>query len=898
LLARFLPFFFFFLKKKKKIEEEKQDVGDAKSIGDLPDFLSYGGITEEEACRRITVFGPNSIPMERMSLPKRLFVTFTKPMALFLFGVVILCGAIQDWVAFVVVLGLTILNGLVAVFEEIKRYPCFFDVHFGPLFHFSLLSEKAIDTLRASMGIDSNVRRAGVWSVIPAELLVPGDLVKMKLGDMIPADCVLQSGRDLEIDQSAITGESLPVTRGSRDMVYSGSLIVSGNMTAVVVGTGIHSVYGRSAQLMREPKTQTKLQQFIFSIAITITIVALILSTILVIVKLTTTAEPAIKVIQSALVLLVAAVPIAMAVVITTSLALGSRELASVGVITARLNAIEQLAGMDVALCDKTGTLTQNKLELAKPWLCDGYTEEELLMYASLASSAEAPDAIDKVIAERMGLASAQLAKKFEVRDYVPFDPVKKRASAVVWNKVEKCEMEVVKGAPQIVVEYCKLNADMGGRVMAVVQGLASRGVRGLGVAIRPARGEWSMVGVMALIDALRPEAGQVIKELAEEGVEVKMVTGDGFDIARETCRLLGMYTNTIGRQELLRITASQNDDWASKKIDLTDAFSEVFPEDKFDVVAVLQRNGHVVGMTGDGVNDAPALRKADIGIAVHGAADAARVAADIVFTRLDMTVLSDAVIVSRMIFERLRNYILFRVNCTAVILFWTFIGTVRYNFQLPPLSYVLMAGFNNFTILALAFDHIVPEKRPLRWEYRDIVPTVLMQSVIATMEVFVTYSLCANGLLWYSFRPSIEAVRTVVFFGIVVSTQTAVFIVRVRGFFFLPKSPRPGLSITVCVFGVSLFSMLLCRYWPFGGGLGPVHWVDIGMTLLIGVVFLFIKDVIKVLTYFVMSEVWPPVAVIEPKLKSVSAANREDYEEVPVQPVEDIEMMNHIILK
>ncbi len=748
------------------------------------------------------------------------------------------------------------------------------------------------------MGIDSNVRRAGIWSVIPAELLVPGDLIKMKLGDMIPADCVLQSGRDLEIDQSAITGESLPVTRGSREMVYSGSLIVSGNMTAVVVGTGIHSVYGRSAQLMREPKTQTKLQKFIFSIAITITLVALVLSTILVIVKLTTSPEPAIKVIQSALVLLVAAVPIAMAVVITTSLALGSRELASVGVITARLNAIEQLAGMDVALCDKTGTLTQNKLELAQPWLCDGYSEAELLMYASLASSAEAPDAIDKVIAERMGLQSAQLAKKFEVRDYVPFDPVKKRASATVWDKVAKAELEVVKGAPQVVVEYCKLDPDMSARVMGVVQGLASRGVRGLGVAVRPVNGLWKMVGVMALIDALRPEAAQVIKELAEEGVEVKMVTGDGFDIARETCRLLGMYTNTIGRQELLRITASQNDEWAAKKIDLTDAFAEVFPEDKFDVVAVLQRNGHVVGMTGDGVNDAPALRKADIGIAVHGAADAARVAADIVFTRLDTTVLSDAVIVSRMIFERLRNYILFRVNCTAVILFWTFIGTVRYNFQLPPLSYVLMAGFNNFTILALAFDHIVPEKRPLRWEYRDIAPTVLTQATISTLEVFVTYSLCSSGLLLFSFQPSVESVRTVVFFAVVTSTQTAVFVVRTRWFFFLPSSPRPGLSITACTFFVTLFAMFLCRYWPFQGGLAPVHWVDIGMTLLLVLAFLFMKDLIKVLTYFIVNEVWPAASVIEPKLKSVSAANRDEYEEVPVQPVEDVEMMNHIILK
>ncbi len=861
-------------------DEERTDVTDAEAIGRLPDFLVFEGITEEEACRRITLFGPNSIPMERPPLWKRLLLTFTRPMALFLIGVGILCGVIRDWVAFVVVIGLTILNGLVGTYEEIK-------------------SEKAIDSLRASMGIDVNVRRSGSWNVMSAELLVPGDLIKMKLGDMVPADCVLQNGRDLEVDQSAITGESLPATRGSREMVYSGSLIVSGNMTAVVVGTGVHSVYGRSAQLMREPKTQTKLQKFIFTIAIWITIVALVLSTILVIVKLTTTTQPPILVIQQALVLLVAAVPIAMAVIITTSLALGSRELASVGIITARLNAIEQLAGMDVALCDKTGTLTQNKLKLTDPWLNDGTTEAELLMYASLASSAEAPDAIDKVIAERMGVASAQMAKRFELRDYVPFDPVKKRASAIVWNRTENCEMEVVKGAPQAVVAYCNFVDPMASQVMNVVQMLASRGVRGLGVAVRRTDSqEWKMLGVMAMIDALRPEAGQVIKELAEEGVEVKMVTGDGFDIARETCRLLGMYTNTIGRQELLRITASQNDDWATRKIDQADAFAEVFPEDKFDVVGVLQRNGHVVGMTGDGVNDAPALRRADIGIAVHGAADAARVAADIVFTRQDTTVLSDAVIVSRMIFERLRNYILFRINSTAVILFWTFLGQLAFDFTFPAIVYVVIAGTNNFTILSIAFDHIVPEKRPLRWEYRDLVPTSVIQAIAGTLEIYVSYSLATGGYLLFTFFLTKGQVQTIVFFHIVVAMQSAIFVLRTRWFFFSPRSPRPGFTVLLCVTGLTTTCMIVAVYWPFGGGLEPVEWRDVGQVLLLAACFLVIKDTIKVLVYYIMAEVFPPPVAMEPKLKTVPAWDRHEYSEVDVVPVGDVEMHNIIILK
>jgi H+-transporting ATPase len=571
-----------------------------------------------------------------------------------------------------------------------------------------------------------------------------------------------------------------------------------------------------------------------------------------------------------------------------------------VGIITARLQAIEQLAGMDVALCDKTGTLTQNRLKLTDPFLCGGHNETELLMFASLASSAEAPDAIDKVISERIGLAAAQMAKKYEVRDYVPFDPVKKRASAKIWYKKGDYMMEVVKGAPQIVVEWCELQGSAATEVMECVQEFAARGVRGLGVAIRDwhddVGGEWRMIGVLAMIDPIRPEAPQVIKELAEEGVEVKMVTGDGFDIGRETCRLLGMYTNTVGRQDLLRITASQNDEWAVRKIDQADCFAEVFPEDKFDVVGVLQRNHHIVGMTGDGVNDCPALRRADIGIAVHGSADAARVAADIVFTRQDTTVLSDAVLVSRMIFQRLRSYLLFRINSTFVILFWTFLGEVFFDFGFPALVFVVMAGFNNFIVLALAVDHIVPEHQPLRWKFKDFLPLSFFQGIMSTVEVYVVFSLASKGLLLFSFYLTVEQVRSIVFLQMVVSMQAATFVLRVKKFFFMPGTPRPGFYVILTVLLVCLTCCLVAVYWPFQNGLSPVTWIDVAQVLMISLVFLFLKDLVKVLTIYMVAELMPGESLMQPKLRTISAQNREEFEEIELETIEDDpNQLNHI---
>ena len=350
-----------------------------------------------------------------------------------------------------------------------------------------------------------------------------------------------------------------------------------------------------------------------------------------------------------------------------------------------------------------------------------------------------------------------------------------------------------------------------------------------------------------------------------------------------------------------MRITASDNQAWAAAKVDYADAFAEVFPEDKFDIVGVCQKAGHIVGMTGDGVNDCPALRKADIGIAVEGSADAARIAADIVLTRSDMTVLSDAVLVSRMIFDRLRNYIFYRINCTITILAWTFFAEVWAGFTFPPLVYVIMAGFNNVTIISIAFDHIVPEKHPMRWEFRDILPTGITQAILSVIEVFVCFSLANNGLLLFSLFLTPGQIRTIVFMNLCLSMQADTLIMRCRVFFFSPKAPRPGFWPLGSIVGLSLIGLILCVYWPFGAALEPIGWNDAGMVLIIILMFMLMKDVTKVLVYFIADELLPrDVGKLEPKLRiKTLAANSAEFEMVEMEEVgDDPSQINSILIR
>ena len=710
------------------------------------------GLSTEEAQRRLEQYGPNAVPEPKRHPWRVLAAKFWAPVPWMLEATVILQLALGKWDEAVVIAALLVLNALLSFVQEAR-------------------ADRALMLLRQRLSVTARALRDGRWQTLGAEQVVPGDVVHIRLGDLVPADLRLADGEVL-LDQSALTGESLPVEAGAGAAAYAGAVVRRGEATGEVTATGVRTYFGKTADLVRTAKTESHLARLIM----TIVKYLIALDAVLVLALFAyaiVTGLPLHDLLPFALVLLVASVPVALPATFTLATAFGAQELAGRGVLVTRLSAIEEAAAMDVLASDKTGTLTQNRLSLAAVHPRAPFTADALLRLAAVASDEATQDPIDLAILtaarERHLLDDAPARSGF-----VPFDPHTKRSEALFGSGQMR---RVVKGAPPAVAALVP-----GASVDAEVAALAAGGWRVLAVAAGDAT-RLELAGLVALEDPIRQDAPALIDRLRTLGVRIVMVTGDGLATARSVAEKLGLGTRACPPQTL----AAPKGDPAAE----CDVFAHVLPEDKFRLVRALQHAGHVTGMTGDGVNDAPALKQAEVGVAVASATDVAKAAASLVLTRPGLADMVAAIETSRRIYRRMLTYTLNKIVKTLEIAVFLAVGVMATGtFVITPLLMVLLLFANDFVTMAIATDNAPTSARPTRWDVRTL---VLTASVLAVAILLLSFSLLyiARNVLHLPLGEQ----QTLVFLMLVFSGQGVVYLVREHGHFW---ASRPSLWLAV----------------------------------------------------------------------------------------------------
>ena len=787
-----------------------------KRLASSPD-----GLTGAEAQERLATYGPNEIAEKKQNQFLKLLAYLWGPIPWMIEAAVILSGVLRHWPDFCVILLLLVANATVGFWEEHQ-------------------AGKAIDALKAQLAVKCRVRRDGAWVTPASRELVPGDVIRMRMGDIVPADARLLAGDPVQVDQSALTGESLPVTAGPGDAVYSGSVIKHGEIGALVYATGAGTYFGKTAELVQDARTVSHFQRAVLQIGKFLIILAVALVAVITVVSVIR-GNRVLDTLQFALVLTVAAIPVAMPTVLSVTMAAGARLLAKKNAIVSRLVAIEELAGADVLCSDKTGTLTQNKLTLGDPFAVAGVTSAQVILCAALASRADDDDTID--LAVLAGLGHDQ-ALDYRVTHFEPFDAVRKRTEAAV-TAPDGGTFTVAKGAPQVIMALAANSGEVKDAVDTAVSGFAARGFRSLGVARADGKGRWQFLGVLPLSDPPRADAKATIAAARQLGVAVKMVTGDQVAIARETARTLGMGTAILDASGL-GDTKREETAAAARAIENADGFAQVFPEHKYHIVDVLQKRGHIVAMTGDGVNDAPALKKADCGIAVSGATDAARAAASIVLMQPGLSVIIDAIRESRRIVQRMNSYAIYRIAETLRILLFVALAILIFNFfPVTAIMIVVLALLNDGSILSIAYDNVHYKDQPETWNMRLVIG---MATVLGTVGPVAAFGLLLIGDGGYHLgHPQLQ---TLMYLMLSVAGSMTIYLTRTRGPFW---SIRPARILVLAVTGAELVATTLA----LSGVLVPrLGWNWVLFVWGYAIIWFLITDRVKLAAYKILDPV------------------------------------------
>ncbi|XP_013738261.1 ATPase 2, plasma membrane-type isoform X1 [Brassica napus] len=843
------------------------------------------GLTTQEGEARVQIFGLNKLEEKKESKILKFLGFMWNPLSWVMEAAAIMAIALAngdgrppDWQDFVGIICLLVINSTISFIEENN-------------------AGNAAAALMAGLAPKTKVLRDGKWSEQEAAILVPGDIVSIKLGDIIPADARLLEGDPLKVDQSALTGESLPVTKHPGQGVFSGSTCKQGEIEAVVIATGVHTFFGKAAHLVDSTnqvghfqKVLTAIGNFcICSIAIGMVIEILVMYPI--------QRRKYRDGIDNLLVLLIGGIPIAMPTVLSVTMAIGSHKLAQQGAITKRMTAIEEMAGMDVLCSDKTGTLTLNKLSVDKNLVevfCKGVEKDQVLLFAAMASRIENQDAID---AAMVGMLADPKEARAGIREvhFLPFNPTDKRTALTYidssgnWHRVSK-------GAPEQILELCKASNDLSKRVLDIIEKYAERGLRSLAVSRQtvPEKtkeslgSRWEFVGLLPLFDPPRHDSAETIRRALHLGVNVKMITGDQLAIGKETGRRLGMGTNMYPSSALLgnhKDPALANIP-VEDLIEQADGFAGVFPgyyllfiimsmerwldtldlsffaldtaEHKYEIVKKLQERKHIVGMTGDGVNDAPALKKADIGIAVDDATDAARGASDIVLTEPGLSVIISAVLTSRAIFQRMKNYTIYAVSITIRIVLGFMLIALIWKFDFSAFMVLIIAILNDGTIMTISKDRVTPSPTPDSWKLREIFATgVVLGSYLAVMTVVFFW--LANETDFFSNVFGVRSIKgnehelmSALYLQVSIISQALIFVTRSRSWSFVE---RPGALLMIAFLIAQLVATLIAVYanWEFAEVRG-IGWGWAGVIWLYSIITYFPLDILKFAIRYILS--------------------------------------------
>jgi H+-transporting ATPase len=799
------------LKIKGTAEYKELSVADAIRLLDS----TIGGLTESEAGSRIGIFGPNEITGKKSNPLLQFLSRYWGPMPWLLELAMVLAIVLNHYLEAGIIFALLTINAIVGYMQAQG-------------------SQKALEALKSRLAIKARVLRDGKWKVQNAREIVPGDIISIGLGDVVPADAKIVTG-ELSIDQAVLTGESLPVDDPQSAVIYSSSVVKRGEAKCLVVNTGRNTYFGKTAELVKIARPESHQEQIMLAIVRYMMYLG-IAALIVVAIDAVFLKTGVVSILTFAVIFLMGAIPVALPAVLTIVQAVGATELVKKGVLVTRLDSIEDAASIDVLCLDKTGTITQDKLSVTETIPFASYTGQDVIKVSALASDQSGKDAIDGTVVEYSRIAGVDLSP-YEQLSFIPFEPSTKKAEAIVSTDGKK--FRAIKGAPQMVMALCK-GLDERARAAGEkkVEELSSKGYRTLGVA----RSEGDdldniqFVGFVALSDPPRPDSKDMIEGARQLGVKPIMLTGDHIAIAREIASQVSVGSKIIRIEELKGLSEEEQ----AKIVEECDGFAEIYPEDKYRIVKLLQSQGHLVGMTGDGVNDAPALKQAEMGISVSESSDVAKASASMVITEPGVKVIIDAIKTSRHIYQRMLTWVLNKVTKVIQVIglltagFFLFHDTV-----LSLLGMALLIFANDFVTMSLATDNVKYTTNPNKWNVRNITFASLVIGALMIGE---------GGLALFIgdhyFHLEFVKLQTFVMLLLVFTSQFRVYIVRERKYFW---SSRPGRELVISTVGALIVFTLLGIY---GGIVPSLAWYQVLFILGFSAVFTFAIDLPKYLAF------------------------------------------------